>query len=73
MASFLDKVKVNSALTERTKFDLGSQHITTADFMQFQPIFVREMSPTEKIDLNVEAFSRANAMPVPTFGRANLK
>lgn len=73
MASFLDKVKVNSALTERTKFDLGSQHITTADFMQFQPVFVREMSPTEKIDLNVEAFSRANAMPVPSFGRANLK
>lgn len=73
MASFLDKVKVNAALTERTKLDLGSQHITTADFMQFQPIFIREMSPTEKIDLNVEAFSRANAMPVPTFGRANLK
>lgn len=69
----MDKTRINTALTENTKFDLSHQHITTADFMQLQPVMYKELVPGEKIDLNIEALSRANAMPVPTFGRANLK
>lgn len=73
MAAFLDKVKVNSAVTKRTKIDFSHQHITTADFFQLAPICVKELVPSERVELNIEALSRANAMPVPTFGRGNLK
>lgn len=34
MASFMEKMQVNTAITENTKLDLGHQHITTMDFME---------------------------------------
>lgn len=73
MAAYLDKERLNTAITESTKFDLSHVHITTGNFMQLQPIYNKEMVPGEKIDVNVETFSRMNTLPVPTFGRANIK
>ena len=72
MASFLDKLQVNSAITKKTKLDLSHQHITTSDFMQLCPVMTYEMSPTQKISGSFEAFARLNPLPVPTFGRANI-
>lgn len=73
MAAYLDKERLNTAITDSTKFDLSHVHITTGNFMQLQPIYNKEMVPGEKIDVNVETFSRMNALAVPTFGRANIK
>ena len=73
MANFLDKMQVNSAITDSTKLDLGHQMITTADFMQLQPIFTKEMVPGEKLDVAVESFARLNPLPVPTFGRSAMR
>lgn len=73
MASYLDKENINTAITESTHLDLSHVHITTANFMQLSPIYNKEMVPGEKIDVNVETFSRMNSMPVPTYGRCNIK
>lgn len=73
MANFLDKTQVNTAITDNTKLDLGHQLITTADFMQLQPVFTKEMVPGEKLDVNVETFARLNPLPVPTFGRSSMR
>lgn len=73
MANFMDKMQVNTAITENTKLDLGHQFLQSADFMQLCPIFTKEMVPGEKIDVNVESFARLNPLPVPTFGRSSMR
>lgn len=72
MASFLDKVKVNTAVTKFNKFDLSCDHITTTDWMHLAPIYNKEMVPKEKLSVNVEAMTRLAPMAVPTFGRGNI-
>ena len=69
----MDKMKLNSAVVEKTKLDLSSQHITTGNFMQFNVVWSKELVPTEKITINQETFARMDPLPVPTFGRANIK
>lgn len=73
MASFLDKLKVNTAITENTKLDLSCDHISSADFMQFNVVYTKEMVPGEKLSVNMETFTRMEPLVVPTFGRANIK
>lgn len=73
MASYLDKAQVNTAITDNTKLDLGHQHITTANFMQLNVDYIREMVPGEKIDCKMETFARMNPLTVPTFGRASIR
>lgn len=73
MAEYMDKIQVNDAITDSTKLDLGHTHITTANWMQLNPIYVREMVAGESINCNVETFTRMNPLPVPTFGRGNIK
>lgn len=72
MASYLDKFQVNTAVDETSKMDLSCQHVTTADWMQLNPIYAKEMVPNEKLAVNAQTFTRMAAMPVPTFGRANV-
>lgn len=73
MASFLDKLQVNTAITENTKLDLGHQHITTIDAFELQPSMTKEMVPGERLDVSMESFARLNPLPVPTFGRMSLR
>lgn len=73
MSNYLDKVQVNTAITENTKLDLGHTHITTANFFQFNPILMKEMVPGEKCDVNLMTFTRLQPLSVPTFGRCNIK
>ena len=70
MASFLDKFKVKTAIETNTPLDLSCQHITTANFMQLNPIYIKEMVPGESIDINMSTFTRLAPMAVPTLGRA---
>lgn len=72
MASFLDKVKIKTAKNESTKLDLSCDHISTANFMQYNVAYSKEMVPGEKIEINMETFTRLEPMPVPTFGRARI-
>lgn len=72
MSSFLDKIKLNTAIDERTKMDLSSVHISSADFMQFNVAYSKEMVPRESIDINMEVFTRMEPLVVPTFGRADI-
>lgn len=73
MSSYLDTLQVNTAITENTKLDLGHTHITTANFMQLNPILCKEMVPGESCDVNLMTFSRLQPLSVPTFGRCNIK
>lgn len=73
MASFLDKLKVNTPLTNYTRLDLSSDHITTANFMQFNCAYAKEVVPHEKLNIKLESFVRLQPLPVPTFGRARLQ
>ena len=72
MASFLDKIKVDTAVETRNKLDLGCDHITSANFMQYNVAWCKELVPKEKISVSMETFTRLNPMPVPTFGRAKI-
>ena len=72
MANFLDKLKINTAVTDHTKLDLSSDHISTANFMQFNVAWSKELVPGEKIEVDMETFTRLAPMPVPTFGRARI-
>jgi hypothetical protein len=73
MASYLDKVQVNTAISDNTKLDLGHQSITTSDFMQMSVATIHELVPGSKLDVNMESFARLNPLPVPTFGRAAMR
>lgn len=72
MASFLNKVKIPTALDERTKLDLGCDHITTSNWFQYNVAYNKEMVPTEKLSVNMQAFTRLLPLTRPTFGRANM-
>lgn len=73
MASFLDKIKVNTAITHRTNQDLSCDHVTTANFMQFNVAFARELVPKQSLKVNHKTFARLQPLPVPTFGRARIQ
>ena len=72
MASFLDRFKIKTAMDDHSKLDLSCDHISTANFMQFNVAYSKELVPTEKIDIKMETFTRLLPMPVPTFGRARV-
>ena len=72
MANFLNKLKINSAVDSRTKFDLGCDHITTANWMEYSIAYNKELVPREKIDVNMETFFRMLPLAKPTFGRASV-
>lgn len=72
MANFLDNMKIKVASKDRVKLDLSSDHISTANFMQYNVAWSKELVPNEKISVNMETFTRLNPMPVPTFGRATV-
>ena len=72
MAAFQDKFQVNSAITESTKMDLSCDFITTGDFFEVTPVYIKEMVPGEHIRIESEEFTRLQPLNVPTFGRGNI-
>lgn len=69
---FLDKIKVKTAKYPIKSFDLSCDHLSTAEFMEFNPVLNVEMAPNSKIKLNHQNFIRLAPMPVPTFGTASV-
>ena len=69
MASFLNKFKVTTALDTNTTMDLSCTHVTTSDWLNMSPVYVKEMVPGETLKVHQETFSRMASMAVPTFGR----
>lgn len=67
-----DKQKVNVAVDHRSKLDLSSTHITTANFMQLQPVYYRHMMPREHIKGSGMVLSRLAPVAVPTYGRCRI-
>ncbi len=72
MAAFQDKFQVNTAITESTKMDLSCDFITTGDFFEVTPVYIKEMVPGEHIRIESEEFTRLQPLNVPTFGRGNI-
>lgn len=72
MAAFQDKFMVNTAITESTKMDLSCDFITTGDFFEVTPVYIKEMVPGEHIRIESEEFTRLQPLNVPTFGRGNI-
>ena len=69
MASFLDKFKVTTAIDTNTTLDLSCTHVTTSDWLNMSPVYIKEMVPGESLKVHQETFSRMASMAVPTFGR----
>ena len=67
MEGFKDTMKIPVGITENTPLNLDCRHITTANWMQLQPIYWKEMVPGEKLEVGVESFTRLNPLVVPTF------
>ncbi len=67
MNGFKDTMKIPVAITENTPLNLDCRHITTANWMQLQPIYWKEMVPGEKLEIGVESFTRLNPLVVPSF------
>lgn len=70
MASFLDKFKVATGIDTNTTMDLSCQHLTTANWMEAQPVYIKECVPGENIKIHQETFARLEPLVVPTLGRA---
>lgn len=72
MANFLDKFRAATAIDTSTTLDLSCQHITTANWMEGQPAYIKEMVPGESISIEQQTFARLEPLVVPTLGRANI-
>ncbi len=71
--AYPNKTQLPISVSNRTKLDLSCQHVTTADFMQFNVSKILELVPNQTIDVRHECFARLAPMPLPTFGRATIK
>ena len=70
--SLFDKFRVQTAMPNRRKHVCESQHITTSDFFQLCPVYVKELVPNTSFKLDTTAFGRLSSLAVPTYGRASL-
>lgn len=67
------KISMPIAINHYSDQDLSCQHVTTADFMQYNVTKAMEIVPKQTISFNShECFARLDPLPVPTFGRANI-
>lgn len=72
MASFLDKIKIKSAVGRSNKFDLSCDHVTTQEFFNLRPIYNRELMPKQSINVRASSFMRMAPLFKPMFGNVKL-
>lgn len=65
--NYKDTMNIPTAIDDSTKMDLSCKHITTANWMQLNPIYWKEMVPGENLKVGVENFTRLNPLVTPTF------
>lgn len=72
MANFIEKLNIGRKI-RRSYFPLQHDVNTTSDFGFCQPTLCRPFYKDTKISLQTKEFVRLSAMPVPTFGRVEVK
>lgn len=72
MASFIDKLKINTAVDKRTKMTFLNRHQTTAGFMEFGFAHAVELAPKQPYNVNHSSFVRLEPMPIPTNGNIKI-
>lgn len=73
MAKFLDKVLIKTGLqSQKQKFDLSCQNLTTQEFYQMKPIYFKEMIPGEKLVMDLSAFTRLSPLVNPMLGNVRI-
>lgn len=68
MASFPQKTNVSTAITHRSNLSLSDRHVSTTNFMELGIAKIREMVPSESINLSMRSFARLDTMKKPTQG-----
>lgn len=68
----LSKIKIGHK-SDRNFFDLSHDVNTTSDFGFCQPTLIQNIVADSKINLKTSSFIRLAPLPVPTFGRINVK
>lgn len=70
--SVIPKINV-SRPTKRNKISIPSDTSTSANFGEIQPVFCRELAKDVDIKVKVDSLVRLASMPLPTFGRIDLR
>lgn len=70
--SILPKIKIGRK-SDRNFFDFSHDVNTTSDFGFCQPTILQNIVADSKINLKTSSFVRLAPLPVPTFGRINVK
>lgn len=68
----LPKIKIGRK-SDRNFFDMSHDVNTTSDFGFCQPTLLQNIVADSKINLKTSSFVRLAPLPVPTFGRINVK
>lgn len=72
MASFLDKIKVASAVQTRNTFDLSHINLTTQAFYSIKPVYSKELIPGESITIDYSQFTRLMPLSEPMMAHCNI-
>lgn len=67
--SIFSKRNIKVAANKRNKFNLSSKVITTLNIGDTQPIFCREVIPSDKWSIDINSFTRLSPIPVPTYAQ----
>lgn len=67
MSSFLDKIKVRTAVGRSNHFDLSCTHVTSQDFFSQRVVYARELMPKQSLDINMASFTRLAPLDKPFF------
>lgn len=67
--SIFSKRNIKVAATKRNKFNLSSKVITTLNIGDTQPIYCREVIPSDKWTIDINSFTRLSPIPVPTYAQ----
>lgn len=67
MASFLDKIKIKTAVGRSNHFDLSCTHVTTQDFFSQRIVYQRELMPHQSINIDMASFTRLAPLDKPFF------
>lgn len=72
MANFLDKIRIKTAVGRTNKFDLSCDHVTTQEFFNLRPVYVREVVPGQSLNIKHTTFCRLAPMEKPMFGNVKI-
>ncbi|QCS36023.1 major capsid protein [Capybara microvirus Cap1_SP_93] len=62
-------IRVGKPDLKRKPFDLTCTNNTSSDWGFYQPIFARELTPNDKISIDMTNYIRFSPMPQPTFSK----